>query len=52
VGEVPLQIRSQIATLSIEKLESLGEALLDFQAITDLSNWLETNRVQSDSHPE
>jgi len=37
VGKVPLQIRSQIAALSIEQLESLGEALLDFQAIADLS---------------
>ena len=30
-----------INKLSLEQLEDLGEALLDFNAITDLDNWLQ-----------
>ena len=40
VGEVPNQMREQIDALSLEQLEALGEALLDFNGITDLENWL------------
>ena len=32
----------QINALSIAQLESLGEALLDFSSIADLTTWLET----------
>jgi predicted transposase/invertase (TIGR01784 family) len=39
VGELPQEVRSQIETLSLEQLENLGEALLDFQAIADLEAW-------------
>ncbi|MBD2675972.1 DUF4351 domain-containing protein, partial [Aphanizomenon flos-aquae FACHB-1416] len=31
-------------SLSISELESLGEALLDFQNMSDLENWLQDNR--------
>ncbi|MUL36497.1 DUF4351 domain-containing protein [Gloeocapsopsis dulcis] len=40
VGELPQEVRGQIQTLSVEQLEALGEALLDFTAIEDLLNWL------------
>ncbi|TAG60340.1 MAG: DUF4351 domain-containing protein, partial [Oscillatoriales cyanobacterium] len=30
----------QIQTLSVEELEDLGEALLDFSEASDLTNWL------------
>ena len=39
-GEIPLNLTEQIRELSVEKLESLGEALLDFESIADLVNWL------------
>ncbi|BDI17067.1 hypothetical protein ANSO36C_28690 [Nostoc cf. commune SO-36] len=42
VGELPQEVRSRIETLSLEKLENLGEALLDFQAIADLETWFST----------
>ncbi|WP_017652720.1 DUF4351 domain-containing protein [Fortiea contorta] len=42
VGELPPQVRERIEILSLEQLENLGEALLDFQAITDLEAWLST----------
>jgi predicted transposase YdaD len=31
----------EIASLSLEQLESLGEELLDFQTIPDLTHWLD-----------
>ncbi|MEH2449741.1 MAG: DUF4351 domain-containing protein [Nostoc sp.] len=47
VGELPQQIREQIQSLSLEQLEALGEALLDFSAIADLLNWLQTHQTVS-----
>jgi Domain of unknown function (DUF4351) len=41
VGEIPDLTLEQIKGLSIEQLEALGEALLDFTAIADLFQWLE-----------
>lgn len=52
VGDLPPDVREQIQTLSLEQLEALGEALLDFRAISqgetaepnaDLLNWLQAN---------
>ncbi|QSV72553.1 MAG: DUF2887 domain-containing protein [Aphanizomenon flos-aquae KM1D3_PB] len=34
----------KVRLLSISQLESLGEALLDFQNMSDLENWLQDNR--------
>ncbi|MEH2294751.1 DUF4351 domain-containing protein [Nostoc sp.] len=45
VGELPQQVREQIHSLSLEQLEALGEALLDFSAIADLLNWLQTHQT-------
>lgn len=45
VGELPQEVRERIQTLSLEQLESLGEALLDFTAIEDLLNWLSANQT-------
>ncbi|MDJ1176088.1 Rpn family recombination-promoting nuclease/putative transposase [Roseofilum capinflatum] len=39
-GEIPEEISSQIESLSIEELESLGEDFLDFNSLEDLANWL------------
>lgn len=41
VGELPTDVRSRIETLSLEQLENLGEALLDFHRMADLLAWLE-----------
>jgi hypothetical protein len=35
-------VLKRIETLSLEQLENLGEALLDFQAIADLEAWFST----------
>ena len=42
VGPIPVNTIDRINNLSIEQLESLGEELLDFDAIDDLTSWLET----------
>jgi hypothetical protein len=35
-----MTLSQQIRELSLEKLEVLGEALLDFTSLTDLTTWL------------
>ncbi|MDJ0728775.1 MAG: Rpn family recombination-promoting nuclease/putative transposase [Crocosphaera sp.] len=39
IGEVSPQLCQKIQSLSIEQLENLGEALLDFKSIDDLEQW-------------
>lgn len=41
VGEISEILRSRLDSLSIEQLEALGEALLDFRTIADLETWLQ-----------
>jgi predicted transposase/invertase (TIGR01784 family) len=40
VGSLSPQLQARISGLSIERLEALGEALLDFQSVGDLESWL------------
>jgi hypothetical protein len=40
VGSIDDRTSAQINSLSINQLEALGEALLDFGSITDLESWL------------
>jgi hypothetical protein len=40
VGEMPQELRSSIQLLSIDRLEALAEALIDFNSLQDLQNWL------------
>lgn len=44
VGELSSEVRQNIDNLSIEQLENLGEALLDFSSMADLENWLKTHQ--------
>ncbi|MBW4423202.1 MAG: DUF2887 domain-containing protein [Nostoc desertorum CM1-VF14] len=41
VGNIPDTLLSQIQGLSLEQLETLGDALLDFSALADLEGWLQ-----------
>jgi predicted transposase YdaD len=43
IGEVAPEMRTQIQSLSLTQLESLGEALLDFTGADDLSEWMQRN---------
>jgi predicted transposase YdaD len=43
LGNITPKIQSQVNDLAIDRVESLGEALLDFTTITDLEAWLSQN---------
>ena len=43
IGQVTANIQEQVRQLSVEQLEDLGEALLDFENQVDLLNWLSQN---------
>ena len=40
LGEISSTVSQKIQELSLEQLETLGEALLDFTSLTDLTTWL------------
>jgi predicted transposase/invertase (TIGR01784 family) len=42
-GNISSEIRSRVNSLTIDRVESLGEALLDFTSIADLEAWLSHN---------
>ncbi|QSJ17927.1 Rpn family recombination-promoting nuclease/putative transposase [Nostoc sp. UHCC 0702] len=46
IGNVDQQIQERISQLSVEQLENLAEALLDFATPADLSTWLQNNYNQ------
>ncbi len=41
LGNIPRNLTERIRELPLNKIESLGEALLDFQSLSDLVRWLE-----------
>jgi hypothetical protein len=43
LGVITPEIRSRVNSLDIDKLESLGEDLLDFTSMADLEVWLSQN---------
>ncbi len=44
VGELSPEVREKVENLSLEQLENLGEALLDFNSMGDLQVWLDGNK--------
>ena len=43
LGTLPSEITTEVERLSVEQLEALGEALLDFTQVNELVNWLDQN---------
>jgi predicted transposase YdaD len=43
LGNLSSQTQSQVSVLQIDRIESLGEALLDFTSMADLETWLSQN---------
>jgi Domain of unknown function (DUF4351) len=41
VGNLPIALLDHITNLSLKQVEALSDALLDFQELTDLRNWLD-----------
>ena len=40
LGNINQQLEADIIKLNIDDIEALGEALLDFNTVEDLTNWL------------
>ncbi len=43
IGSLSPQIQQQVETITLKKLEALGEALLDFNSLDNLIDWLNNN---------
>ena len=43
VGSVPMDLEMRVKALPLDRLEELGEALLDFTQMRDLISWLDEN---------
>jgi predicted transposase YdaD len=43
LGTLPTSVEAQVQTLALLHLEALGEALLDFDHLSDLTDWLQGN---------
>ena len=41
VGNLSPELISRVSALNLDRLEALGEALLDFTSLADLESWLE-----------
>ncbi len=48
VGAVTPEVQTQIGELSIDQLENLGEALLNFNDLSDLTAWLQTQDLPAE----
>ena len=44
-GTISPEIQAQVNSLTLDRVESLAEDLLDFAQMTDLINWLDLDRV-------
>jgi hypothetical protein len=42
-GPVPEELEQRVRRLPIERLEALGEALLDFRSLQDVQAWLDAH---------
>lgn len=47
-GRLPEDVADRVRSLSFPQIEALGEALLDFQSLSDLQNWLDLNEGSAD----
>ena len=47
LGEIPQDLQRRIGELPLTQIENLGEALLDFERMDDLVNWLESPHEDS-----
>ncbi len=43
LGNLSSQLQTRVSALPIDRVESLGEALLDFTSMADLETWLSQN---------
>jgi flagellar biosynthesis/type III secretory pathway protein FliH len=43
LSTLPTSVEAQVQALALPQLEALGEALLDFVQLSDLTDWLQSN---------
>ncbi len=44
LGTVPIDLKNNVKTLSLDQLKTLGEDLMDFSQIEDLVSWLDRHQ--------
>jgi predicted transposase/invertase (TIGR01784 family) len=44
IGEIPTELREEILVLPLDKLQELAKALLRFNSLVDLTEWLNSNQ--------
>ncbi|NJR25898.1 MAG: Rpn family recombination-promoting nuclease/putative transposase [Richelia sp. CSU_2_1] len=47
IGEISRDIQTQICELNLENLDNLGDAMFDFESVSDLVNWLQEHSRNS-----
>jgi hypothetical protein len=47
-GRLPDDVADRVRSLPFPQIEALGEALLGFQSLSDLQNWLDLNEGPAD----
>lgn len=45
IGEISPDIQTQISELNLENLDNLGDAMFDFESVSDLVTWLQEHSV-------
>ena len=43
LGDISLEIQARVNSLTLDRVEALGEDLLDFTQMEDLNSWLATD---------
>ena len=43
LGDISLEIQARVNSLTLDRVEALGEDLLDFTQMEDLDSWLDTD---------
>jgi predicted transposase YdaD len=48
VGPLAVEVESRVMALPLTLMEALGDALLDFESLSDLLNWLDEHPADTD----
>jgi Domain of unknown function (DUF4351) len=46
-GQLKIELVQEVTALPVDQLDALGYALLDFEKVEDLENWLQENTALS-----
>ena len=51
-GSLPGGVEERIRKLTLERLQALGEAVLEFKSLQDLESWLDSNEKPEAGEPD